>query len=272
MRRHSALVPIVLLLSAARPGAADVWDSAVPSDDSDSSMNQIVHGARQEHDVAARPGPVADQDWFKVVTEAHSSYEVVVDGATAELGSGTGGLLLGLSRRALDGTILTNGQSATSEFGGLFGAFALGLTWQNTSATASSNHVVVAGAGCGSTCTNGARYTLRLYETTTAVPRFNNSASQISVLMVQNTSPYHAVTGTVWFWSPGGSLVASQAFNVSAHGLYVVNTSGLAGLAGQAGSITITNDGRYGDLGGKAVSIEPATGFSFDSPMAPRAH
>ena len=149
MRRNAAFLPALMVLFAARPGATDVWDSAVPSDDSDSSLNQIVHGARQEHDVAARPGPVADQDWFKVVTEAYSSYEVVVDGATAEIGVGDRRAVLGLSRRALDGTILTNGQPATSEFGGLFGAYALGLTWQNTSATASSDHVVVAGAGCG---------------------------------------------------------------------------------------------------------------------------
>ena len=59
---------------------------------------------------------------------------------------------------------------------------------------------------------------------------------------------------------------------MSVHGLYVVNTSGLAGLAGQAGSITITHDGRYGDLGGKAIAVEPATGFSFDSPMTSRAN
>jgi len=36
------------------------------------------------------------------------------------------------------------------------------------------------------------------------------------------------------------------------------------------GTITVGHDGRYGDLSGKAVALEPATGFSFDSPMGYR--
>src|SRR4029450_11524436 len=38
-------------------------------------------------------------------------------------------------------------------------------------------------------------------------------------------------------------------------------------LAGQGGSVTIAHNARYGDLSGKTVALEPATGFSFDSPM-----
>ena len=34
--------------------------------------------------------------------------------------------------------------------------------------------------------------------------------------------------------------------------------------------MTLTHDGGYGALSGKAVALEPATGFSFDSPMTPR--
>ena len=39
-----------------------------------------------------------------------------------------------------------------------------------------------------------------------------------------------------------------------------------------AGTITITHDGRYGDLQGKGVALEPSTGFSFDTPMMYRPH
>jgi hypothetical protein len=31
------------------------------------------------------------------------------------------------------------------------------------------------------------------------------------------------------------------------------------------------NNGPYGSLTGKAVALEPATGFSFDTPLTPRA-
>jgi hypothetical protein len=43
-------------------------------------------------------------------------------------------------------------------------------------------------------------------------------------------------------------------------------------LPGQSGTITVAHDGRYGDLAGKGVALEPSTGFSFDSPMVPRPH
>jgi hypothetical protein len=43
----------------------------------------------------------------------------------------------------------------------------------------------------------------------------------------------------------------------------------VAGVAGQGGAITVSHDGRYGDLSGKTVALEPSTGFSFDSPMLP---
>jgi hypothetical protein len=37
-----------------------------------------------------------------------------------------------------------------------------------------------------------------------------------------------------------------------------------------SGSVTVIHDGSYGTLAGKAVSLEPATGFAFDSLLEPR--
>jgi hypothetical protein len=34
--------------------------------------------------------------------------------------------------------------------------------------------------------------------------------------------------------------------------------------------VTVTHDGRYGSLVGKAVAIEPSSGFSFDTPLTIR--
>lgn len=39
-----------------------------------------------------------------------------------------------------------------------------------------------------------------------------------------------------------------------------------------SGSTTMAHDGRYGDLQGKSVALEPATGFSFDTPLSYRPH
>jgi hypothetical protein len=52
--------------------------------------------------------------------------------------------------------------------------------------------------------------------------------------------------------------------------LMVLNTAPITGAIG--GAVTISHDGRYGDLSGKTVALEPSTGFSFDSPMLPRVH
>jgi hypothetical protein len=47
----------------------------------------------------------------------------------------------------------------------------------------------------------------------------------------------------------------------------VTDTGSVTVLAGRSGSITLTHDGPYGALAGKAVAVEPATGASFDSPL-----
>lgn len=93
--------------------------------------------------------------------------------------------------------------------------------------------------------------------------RFNNSGTQVSVLLIQN----HRATGhsgTAYFWNASGALVGSSPFTLTPKALQVVNTATSA--AGQAGSITIVHDAGYGGLAVKSVALEPATGFSFDTP------
>jgi hypothetical protein len=42
---------------------------------------ELAHGFQATFDLAAQPGPVSDQDWFRIGQEAHASYEVTVDAA-----------------------------------------------------------------------------------------------------------------------------------------------------------------------------------------------
>ena len=85
--------------------------------------------------------------------------------------------------------------------------------------------------------------------------------------MLQNPGA-QPVAGRAHFWGGSGSLLATHPFALGSHATLVLNTSGLRALVGQAGSLTVTHDGGYGGLVGKAVSLEPASGFSFDSPMS----
>jgi hypothetical protein len=112
-------------------------------------------------------------------------------------------------------------------------------------------------------------YRVRAFETTYSIPRFNNAGSQVTVLLLQNPAAY-AIDGHVWFWTTAGTLLGQQDFALAAKQTLVLNTATVPGMAGQGGTITVSHDGRYGDLTGKTVALEPSTGFSFDSPMTAR--
>ena len=73
----------------------------------------------------------------------------------------------------------------------------------------------------------------------------------------------------MWFWSASGTQLGFQSFNLNGKQTLVLNTATVPGAAGQGGTITVSHDGRYGDLAGKTVALEPSSGFSFDSPMLP---
>jgi hypothetical protein len=144
------------------------------------------------------------------------------------------------------------------------------LRWANdTSNTIPFETVRVASGGCTTDCGSDDVYRLRAYETTYAIPRFNNFGSQVTVLLLQNPTDY-SVTATVYFWDTSGTLLHAEPVTVGPKSLEVRVTSTIPAVATAAGSITLTHTGRYGDLSGKTVALEPSTGFSFDSPMLPR--
>jgi hypothetical protein len=75
------------------------------------------------------------------------------------------------------------------------------------------------------------------------------------------------LAGAADFWSPAGVRLTTTGVSIQPRGTLVIDTGTLAGLQAQSGSITVTHDGAYGALAGKAVALEPATGLSFDSPL-----
>jgi hypothetical protein len=256
-------VGFVLLAGPARSGA-DVWDINSTDDDGSTSNNEIAHGITQVHDLAAQGG-VADQDWIRVHTLGYSSYEATLEGMTGRLGNGSLGTP-SFERMNYNGNfVLGTGQA----FPGAPFAYAQTMRWENTTAVSDRNFLRVRSASCNTTCDSNDQYTLRFWETSLAVPRFNNAGGQVTVLLVQNPTVY-AISGNAFLWDGGGGLIVHAPFSIPAHGLFTLNTASVAPSVG--GSITITHDGRYGDLTGKAVALEPTTGFSFDTPLVPRIH
>jgi len=66
--------------------------------------------------------------------------------------------------------------------------------------------------------------------------------------------------------------VAVEPFSLNPKATLVLNTATVPGANGVSGAITVAHDGRYGDLAGKTVALEPATGLSFDSELLPQRH
>ena len=89
------------------------------------------------------------------------------------------------------------------------------------------------------------------------------------MLQVQNPTS-QAATGSVFFWSTGGELLHEQPFTLAAHASLTLGTATVPALVARSGSITMAHDASYGSLTGKAVAIESATGFSFDSVIETR--
>jgi hypothetical protein len=233
-------------------------NSATDTDNLTLDLVELTHGAQMTRDLAG-VGAVAADHFYWLSQKPYSSYEVVVDGASGDVGP-----TLVLQRLAGDGSTVLQ-QSA--------GASAIGLSrtlrFVNDRPVSQDGELLrVRSGGCGSTCGVDDVYRIRLRETTGRVARFNNSSTQVTVAVLQNVSG-GPLNGTIYFWRTNGTLAGAHPFSLALRATLVLNTSTLPGLAGASGAVTIAHDGGYGGLAGKTVALEPATGFSFDSPMAP---
>ena len=226
------------------------------------SRVELTHGARITGDLEALGGVagVSDADFYRVRQDPHSSYEIVLDAASGDSPNPELRLLEadGLTDVAA-GNQLGTGSSRS-------------MRWMNdTTSTIDDQFVRVrsGGDGCQQGCGPDDQYRLRLWDTTGLIPRFNSTGSQITVVIVQNTTPDFA-TVRMYFWDPSGNLLFRQSVFMPPYSQYSLNTGGFVELQNTSGSVTIASDAPLGGIAGKAVSLEPSTGFSFDSPMTTR--
>jgi uncharacterized repeat protein (TIGR01451 family) len=221
---------------------------------------ELVHGSRVAADLAAAGG-VADVDSYRISQKPYSSYEVVVDGTSGDIGTGAGPLV---DRILSDGTTVLQTSSPAGVGPGRT------LRFANTTAATVDGHLVrVRSGSCSTDCGPDDVYRIRAWETTGAIPRFNNSATQVTVLVLQNRQA-QPVTGTMYFWLLNGTLRHSEPLTIVPKGSLILNTAAITPLVGQSGSVTIVHDGGYDGLVGKSVALEVATGFSFDSLLVSR--
>ncbi|HET9318028.1 MAG TPA: hypothetical protein VFQ51_20710, partial [Vicinamibacteria bacterium] len=203
--------------------------------------------------------PPSAERFFAMRQDGEASYEVVVDDLSGDLGDAGSPLRL----QRLSPNLVPLQESTAAGLGP-----ARSLRWQSVGEE--ELVVRVASGQCASACGAADVFRVRAYDTTYDLARFNNAGSQVSVLLLQNIGR-GAAHGTVRFWSEFGSLIVEVPFAIqSPNGLYVLATASLSELQGESGSVTVTSDAPYATLAGKIVSLDPATGFSFDTPMRPR--
>jgi hypothetical protein len=231
-------------------GTGTILDDDAPS----LSMLEVSHGTQLRADLSG-----GTPDHYRLSQRPLASYEVVLDEVS---GDAVPGLLL--QRLASDNSTVL--QTATPVGTGS----ALSLRWENTTAgTVNGQHLRLQSAACGAGCGTDDVYRLRVYDTTSTIARFNNSGTQVTVVVVQNRTA-QPVSGHIHFWAVSGAALLSQAFTLVPRSTLVLNTSTLPVVEGQGGTVTLSHDAPFGVIAGKAVALEPATGFSFDSPLEPR--
>jgi hypothetical protein len=236
-------------------GQATILDDDAPS----LATVELSHGSVETADLAADPGPTADTDLYRFAQAPRASYEVVVDAVSGDVAPQVLLERLGSNNATVVQTATPVGTGSSKS-----------LRWENLlPAPVTAQHIRVRGAGCGASCGADDLYRLRVWETTYSIPRFNNSAGQVSVLVIHNPVSY-TINGRAYFWNTAGALVHVQPFSLAAKAVLAFNTAAVTALQNKGGTITVSHDGRYGDLVGKTIALEPATGFSFDTPMVQR--
>jgi pectate lyase len=253
--------PETFMVNLSGPAGATIADGqGVVTIANDEPLLEASHGFSLRLALAAAGG-APGTEFLSLLQQPRSSYEVMLDEASGDLVPG-----LRLDRMASDNVTVVQGSAAVSGLGA-----GRSLRWQNTTASVVSNQFLRVSAGaCGSSCGSDDRYRLRVYDTTYRVSRFNSSGGQVTVLILHNTSN-DVVPGTAWFWGTSGALLGSATFNLQPRQSSTITASSVPGVAGQSGSITITHAGRHGSLVGKAVALEQATGFAFDTPLESRS-
>jgi hypothetical protein len=259
LRSWTCAIAVTGLLAAAASALADdAWE--LTNDDTANTVNALRHAVPQEgHDLegtAANP----DVDWMRIMTKERHSYEARVSGLYWEIACGLPPCPR-FERTTPSGTVLTAGTVSNEDVS--LGSYSVGSTMRWIATTGGEERLRATGDMLHA-LDDGDRYDVVFYDTTLFVPRWNNTATQTTVLLLQNATNI-PVIGTITFHSAAGAVLGTAAVEVPPLGLQVLPTASVPGLAGQSGAAEIAQMGGYGALTGKAVALEPATGFTFDT-------
>jgi hypothetical protein len=266
---HAALA--LGALAAARPApAVDLWEGGYITDDGVNAAgltgNTLSPGLAQLHDLDENFSGTNDEDWAILPTVAYHSYEARVSGYSADFALTPCSGCAQFERVDRDGVVLTE------DVGVVIGGATTGngsandrsVRWLASSTNSTFDFVRIRGSEDPEDYWYV--YTLRYWDTTYRVPRWNAANGQTTVLVL--TSLVQAVvTVNIYFFGGDGSLLWAAPVTLTRNSPLVFSTAALPALTGRSGYALVAHNGGYGALTGKAVSVEPATGFTFDTAL-----
>jgi ELWxxDGT repeat protein len=200
-------------------------------------------GRALAHGSVAR-GDFSTPGYFRLASQQLASYEAVLDG--------TGGSALPrVLRRFTSFTV-----------GTAYGRVA-SLRWFDTGSAPPLEESLNVATLTGDAGTTDEVYRVRLLETTLRGPRFQNTGSNATTLILQNAGD-EAVSGRANFLDGDGVLRHVEPFTIPPHGVFVKSLGDVPALSGLDGSLLVAHDGASGTVGGKAVVVDPVAGLAFD--------
>jgi len=238
------------LLPVAAP-AIDVWDQASVKDNTAATTANYLNGPVginvQTHDLEAIGG-VADEDWYIFEVEVGRSYAVTVTTNTGDVDATQADFL---QRYDVTGTTLLQSQTGSPTF--------RTLRW--ISGAGGFERIRVKGQ---TTSSANSQYSIIVQSSTYWCPRYNNSGSQASVLILQNITSFPC-THTITFMDEAGNELATDSSTLAGNATKVLAVGSIPALVGTKGSARIAHSCTAFAFKGKLVALEPSTGFSFDT-------
>lgn len=234
--RSLLYLALILLLAAGNLPAIDVWDQASPNDDTPANTrNVLIPGdPPQRHDVEAKAGPTADQDWYRLVVVEGHSYEVRVGSRQEDCFD-----FVGANFRVLDADATTERTTGVD-----YPGTAQSVSSYRATFVAPTNQVtfvqLVGDSSCGAT----AEYTIQLFDTTILNPGWSTGGGGAfqTFYSLQNTSNF-TISMTITLFNNAGTQVGTGNFMLSPGQLLGTNTLALGVGAGQSGTMRITHTG-----------------------------
>ena len=166
----------VHLLAPVNATLADDHGVGTIVDDDEGPGQELIHGSKEVRSLAALPGGVANASLFRLAQRAGASYEVAVDAASGDVSP------IVIER-------LTADQATVLQSGAATGVGSAAMRWENRGAAVDTQWIRVRSGGCTTGCGADDLYRIRAYETTGSLPRFAASATQLTVVILQNRGP-----------------------------------------------------------------------------------